>query len=116
MENKTETNTSWAFPGICAVIIAVSSYFLFGFTGIKMVAAMLIVTLPFYLLLEKLNLKEGERAVFSLILGFTIFPSIVYILGFFISFRISIFLTFFLVCLIALAVKYKSSIFPKKEK
>ena len=57
--------------------------------------------LPFYFLLNKLNLGEDEKLAFSFFIGAGIFPAIVYWLGIFISFKISIFITFISLIVVA---------------
>ena len=47
-------------------------------------------SIPFYLLLNISKLGEGEKFVFSILLGLTMFPSLVYILGLIISFKLAI--------------------------
>lgn len=88
---------------LSATLIAVSifSFWLFGTTGIRVALGILAVSAPFYLIIDRLQLTDGEKFVFSMLLGITIFPSMVYITGLIISFRISILVDFLALILIA---------------
>lgn len=79
------------------ILLAVAAFFLifFGITGLRVFLGILFMAFPFYLILRKFNLEEGERIIFSILIGITIFPSLAYIFGFMASFRISIVLSFF---------------------
>lgn len=90
------------------LLILIFSFTLFGITGIRIVFGIVFISLPFYLILNKFKFSQGEKFVFSILLGVTIFPSLVYLLGLIISFRIAIAVIF--VILISLAIvlnKYK---------
>lgn len=80
-------------------------YYLFGMTGARVGFGIIFVSLPFYILLGAFNLSEGEIVVFSVLAGFTLFSSVVYLLGLAISFRISILIAFFMLMAIALVVR-----------
>jgi len=84
------------FLSIAISIILVFSFALFGVTGVRIVFGLVMMWLPFYLILSKFELTMGERFVFSFILGLTLFTSITYLLGFLVSFRIAIGVTFLL--------------------
>ena len=83
-----------AFFGAALLIALVFSFVLFGITGIRVVLGIVFVSLPFYFILNNFKLEEGEKIIFSILLGLTIFPSMVYLLGFLISFRLSIIIVF----------------------
>lgn len=90
------------------LIILIFSFALFGITGIKMVFGIIMMWLPFYLILSHFEIAIGERFVFSLILGVTLFPSIVFLIGFLISFRLAIAVTFLLLMAVFFLIrKYK---------
>jgi hypothetical protein len=81
---------------------------LFGITGLRIVFGLVFISVPFYLILNKFKLPEGEKFVFSFLLGITMFPSLVYLLGLVISFRMAIALVFVFLMGIAIALrKYK---------
>ena len=61
--------------------------------------------MPVYLILNNFDLTSEEKLIFSFFLGIGIFPSIVYLLGLVISFRIGIIITFILMILIGFALK-----------
>ena len=84
------------FLSVVVLTIMIFSFALFGITGIRVVFGIILMWLPFYLILNHFEITDGERFVFSLILGVTLFPSIVFLIGFLISFRIAIAVTFLL--------------------
>lgn len=99
-----------AFALILAAAIAVFSFALFGLTGARVVFGIIFVSVPFYLMLNNFWLAEGEKIVFSVLSGLTIFPSLVYIFGFLISFRISIIIVFVALIVVAILLhKYRKS-------
>ncbi|MDP3766159.1 MAG: hypothetical protein Q8R04_06620 [Nanoarchaeota archaeon] len=96
------------FLSIAILVVLAFSFALFGVTGIRVVIGIVFISFPFYLILANFGLSEGEKYVFSLLLGLTIFPSLVYMLGLAISFRTSIAVTFAIFVLVAIALwKYK---------
>jgi hypothetical protein len=97
------------FSSIMLLIALVFSYILFGITGIRVALGIIFISLPFYLVLNNFGLAEGEKLVFSILLGLTIFPSLAYFLGLVVPFRIAIASVFVLLIAIWLLLrKYKS--------
>ena len=97
------------FSSIMLLIALVFSYILFGIAGIRVALGIIFISLPFYLLLNNFELAEGEKLVFSILLGLTIFPSLAYLLGLVVPFRIAIASVFVLLIAIWLLLrKYKS--------
>ena len=84
------------FLSVVVLTITLFSFALFGITGIRIVFGLILMWFPFYLILNHFDIALGERFVFSLILGVTLFPSIVFLIGFLISFRMAIIVTFLL--------------------
>ena len=78
------------FFSIVLLIALVFLFILFGMAGARVVLGIIFVSLPFYLMLNRFEIEEGEKYVFSIFLGLTIFPSSVYLLGLVMSFRIAI--------------------------
>ncbi|MBI2135296.1 hypothetical protein HYU09_04865 [Candidatus Woesearchaeota archaeon] len=77
------------------IAVIVFFYFILGLQGaLSALGIMVFFVLPFYFLLGKFNLREDEKLAFSFFIGAGIFPAIAYWLGIFISFRLSIFITF----------------------
>lgn len=111
MELKVKDKGLAVFLLACLLVISLFSYFLFGITGIRVILGIVFVSLPFYFILNNFNLEEGEKFVFSLLFGITIFPSLVYALGFLISFKISIAIVFVFLLIVAFLV----SKFKKKQ-
>ena len=91
--------------------VLVFSFVLFEITGIRVVLGIMLISLPFYLILSTFQIEEGEKFVFSILLGLTILPSLAYLLGFLMHFKIAIAAAFALFMIIWLILrKYK----PKK--
>jgi len=85
----------WIIFGMVLALIALGSLALFGFTGLRAALGMsVIMFFPFYLILSNFSLAPGEKIFFALFAGITLFPSLVYFLGFVMSFKLSIFLVF----------------------
>lgn len=100
----------YAVALVIALLSIIFSYILFGITGVRVVLGIAFVSLPFYILLNQLELEEGEKFVFSALLGLAIFPSLVYIFGLLMSFRLAIAATFIVFVGIAIALmKHKNS-------
>ena len=93
------------YASIILAVILIFAFFFFGITGIRVAFGILIVSIPFYLILGRFHLADGEQIVFSALLGITIFPSMVYILGLAISFRISMLASFLALILMAFILK-----------
>ena len=92
-------------------IVLIFSFVLFGITGIRVVLGIMLISLPFYLILNNFEFAEEEKLVFSILLGLTILPSLAYLLGFLMPFKIAIAAAFALFITIWLILrKYK----PKK--
>lgn len=110
MKLSEETKEFAVFSSLVVLVILIFSFILFKMTGMKVALGIIFVSLPFYLLLSNFEFNQGEKVVFSLLLGLTIFPSLVYLLGFFASFKVSIFVVFVVLVSIAFALsKYKKS-------
>ncbi len=98
------------FVSIVALAIAIFFFVLFGIAGARLVLGIFFISLPIYLIINNFKLDEGEKIVFSILLGITLFPSLVYIFGLIISFRIAILITFIALIILAFVIKkYKSS-------
>lgn len=104
MEFKIKDKGFFAFLLVCFIVILAFFYTLFQMAGLRIVLGLLFVLLPFYFILNTFNLARGEKFVFSLLLGITIFPSLVYALGLLISFRLSIFIVFVFLLIIAVVI------------
>ena len=82
------------FLSIILLVVLVFSFALFGIVGIRVVFGLIIVSLPFYFILNNFEFNEGEKIVLSILLGLAIFPSFAYLIGFVVSFRLAIAITF----------------------
>ena len=78
---------------------------LFGIIGLRFGLGFILVSLPFYIILRNFDLSEGERFVFSILLGITLFPSLVYLLGLVISFKLSIGIAFVIFLAVGFGIK-----------
>lgn len=96
------------FLSVIILTIMIFSFVLFGITGARVVFGIIVMWIPFYFILSHFDITLGERFVFSLILGVTLFPSIVFLIGFLISFRLAIAVTFLLLMAVFFLIrKYK---------
>jgi len=93
------------FLSIIATVISIFSFVLFGITGVRVFIGIIFMSLPFYLLLDNFKLTLGEKFVFSIILGITILPSLAFLLGFVISFRLAIWAVFIVLIIAAVVLK-----------
>jgi len=91
-----EIKTQLVFYSVVLLVILIFAFALFGMVGVRVALGIVFMSLPFYLLLRSFDLTEGEKVLFSILLGITIFPSLTYILGLVISFRIAIIVMFIL--------------------
>ena len=83
------------FIGIILAIILAFFYLILGLGGMMAVLGIVLFFIaPFYLILNNFELGQDEKLMFSFLIGVGLFPSLVYWLGLFISFRVSIFITF----------------------
>ena len=99
---NNESKESMVFLLIIALSILIFSFVLFGATGIRVVLGIILVSSPFYLILNNFQIEQSEKFVFSVLLGLALFPSLVYIFGLVVSFRIGIVAAFML--FLALAI------------
>lgn len=107
--DKNNSKELYIFILIIIITIIVFSYIILGVTGIRVAFGIILVSLPFYLILNNFSLTQGEKFVFSILMGLTIFSSLVYILGFVISFRVAIAVIFVLLIGISIVIRrYKS--------
>lgn len=97
-----------AFLSIILLAMLIFSFVLFGLTGVRVVLGLIFISVPFYFMLNNFKLNDGEKFVFSILLGLTIFPSLVYLFGLVVSFRLGILIAFIAFICIAIAGKYKS--------
>ena len=105
MELKIKDKGFAAFLLVCFIAVLIFSYALFGMAGLRVALGIVFVSLPFYFILNNFDFGQGEKFVFSLVFGITIFPSLVYALGFLVSFKISIVIIFILLIVVALTVR-----------
>lgn len=93
------------FLSIAALIALIFSFALFGIIGARVALGIFFISVPFYLILNNFGVDESEKSVFSILLGLTIFPSFVYLLGLIIPFRASIAVVFIMLIAIAFGIR-----------
>lgn len=109
MNFKFKLNELYVFLLIVILLLMIFSYALFGLAGARVVLGIIFMSLPFYILLNSFELTEGEKFIFSILMGLALFPSLVYLLGLVISFRIAIIVAFLVFIVVGFVVrKYKS--------
>lgn len=88
--------------GIILAIILIFFYMILGASGmIAILGIVLFFAVPFYLMLNNFELEQDEKLILSFLIGVGLFPSLVYWLGIFISFKASIFITFAIYVILA---------------
>jgi len=102
---NNELKTRLVFISLMILVILIFSFAIFGMAGARVFIGIILITMPFFLFLNNFDMAEGEKYVFSILLGVTIFPSLTYILGLLMSFRISMVIT--LITLILLVFVFK---------
>ena len=94
------------FIGVMVVVILAFFYFILGFSGMMSVLGIILLFIvPIYFILDNFDLGQDEKLVFSFFLGVGIFPSLVYWPGLFISFRLSILISFILLIVVGVLVR-----------
>lgn len=92
--------------GILLAVAVISSFAMLGFAGLRtLVGLAILMFLPVYLILNNLDLQNGEKAMFALFSSIALFPSFAYWLGFLVPFKIAIAITFIILVILAYAVK-----------
>ena len=94
------------FISAAAAVILAFFYFILGFSG--MMAAlgiMLLFIAPTYFILDNFELSQDEKIVFAFFIGVGVFPILAYWLGFFISFRIAIAISFLTLLISGFAIR-----------
>jgi len=103
---SSETKELIAFTSAILLVVLAFSYYFFNIAGMKVVLGIVLMSLPFYLILNTFSFKEGEKAVFSILMGVTLFPSLAYLIGLLISFKSAIAITF-IIFMAAAAVAWR---------
>ncbi len=94
-----------ALAGLAASLMAAA--FLFGTTGARTVAAIVVFFfLPFYLILRKLSIEADEKVFFAFFIGLGLFSAVVFYVGRIVpSFRLSVAVAFILLLLLPFILK-----------
>lgn len=104
MENKGKGEFIAVLSAI-ALSALVFAFFLFGIAGAMVIFGLIIASLPFYFILGNFKLDEPEKIVFSILFGLALFPSMSYLLGFLMPFRIAIASAFIALVAAAIAMR-----------
>ena len=110
MKISNEQKELLVFLAIISLIIGAFLTFYFGIAGLKVFIGIIMMSLPFCILLNAFEIAEGEKFILSLVLGITLFPSLAYLLGFFISFRMAIGVVFVLLTGTSITLNYYKSV------
>ena len=70
-----------------------------------MVIAIIIISAPFYYVLDNFDITLNEKIIFSITLGLTLFPSFAFLIGFLVPFKVSIIITFIILTVISFIIK-----------
>ena len=112
MKSKLKiSNKNIAIAGLAAVFVVVAM--LFGLTGVRTIAAMLLFFfLPFYLILRKTSFETDEKVFFAFFIGLGLFSTFVFYVGRVIpSFRAATVITLIILLALPFIIKY----FKKKN-
>ena len=83
------------FIGIMVAVILVFFFLILGISGLlSALGVILLFIVPMYFILDNFELGQDEKIVFSFFIGAGIMPSLSYWMGFFISFKIAVLLSF----------------------
>ena len=111
MNPKSENKELMVYAALILAVILVFAFALFRLIGVRIVLGIFLISLPFYLILSKFELSEGEKFVFSILIGLTILPSLTYLFGLLASFRIAMGISFAIFFILAvISMKYKTKI------
>ncbi len=114
MKLSNKSKELLGFASLIALVTLAFLFVLFGITGLRVGLGIIFVSLPFYFILNPFNFLEGEKLVFSLLLGLTLFPSLAYLIGFVVSFKIAIILAFVIFMIIAAITNMHKNKIAKK--
>lgn len=88
--------------GVVLALIIAGSFFILGFSGLRAALGIIILFfVPFYLIFSNFDLSQQEKIIFSFFAGISLYPSLVYWLGFLLPLRISILAVFIILSLSA---------------
>ena len=98
------------FIAAAAAAMLLFFYFILGLSEmLSILGIILLFIAPAYFILDNFNLSQDEKIVFAFFIGVGVFPILAYWLGFLISFRIAIGISFVVLVALAFAIrKYKN--------
>lgn len=104
--------------GICVFLVFLSSFFIFGFLGVKTILVIIMLFfLPSYSILSYFKLEEDEKIFFSFFIGLGLFPLAVwYVDRMLVSLKLSTVLTFLIVVSVGVFLNRKKLISFFKNK
>jgi len=92
--------------GVILIVVLIFFYFILGLGGMMAVLGIfLLFIVPMYLILDKFDLGQDEKLLFSFFIGIGILPSLVYWIGLFISFKIAILVSFIVLIIIGFLIR-----------
>lgn len=92
--------------GIILIAAMAFFYFILGLDGmISVLGIFLLFIVPMYLILDKFDLEEDEKLVYSFFIGVGILPSLAYWAGLFISFKVAILVSFIILIITGFLIR-----------
>ena len=92
--------------GIVLIVAMAFFYFILGLDGMMSVLGIFLLFIaPMYFILGNFGLEEDEKLVYSFFIEVGIFPSLVYWIGLFISFKIAIAISFIILVIMGFLIR-----------
>jgi hypothetical protein len=106
--DKLNKYLKWEYIAFIAILL-VFSYGLFGFTGIKFLLGFIFIFfVPYYLILDKLDISKEEKIIFAFIIGIGTTVIVVYYIAFLLgSLKTSILISTIIIYALALVFKFR---------
>ena len=96
----------YKIAGIILVVVLVFFYLILGLGGMMSVLGIFLLFIaPMHIILDKFDLGQDEKLVFSFFIGIGILPSLAYWIGLFISFKIAILISFIVLLTIGFLIR-----------
>ena len=94
------------FIGIMVAVILVFFFLILGISGLlSALGVILLFIVPMYFILDNFSLGQDEKIVFSFFIGVGILPSLSYWIGFFISFKVAVLLSFAILIIVGILIR-----------
>ena len=94
------------FIGIMVAVILVFFFLILGISGLlSALGVILLFIVPMYFILDNFELGQDEKIVFSFFIGVGVLPSLSYWIGFFISFKVAVLLSFAILIIVGILIR-----------